>query len=127
MTNLELRKNFNQLSGIHRSECLANHIQGRRPEGKRDTLREISKKRRFVLGTIRLSVLIPFSFGILAFTPLRTCLATINELSTYCCLPFQKRVRVGEVDSKGSAADIDVIEVPNGRKSSFVVYMERQS
>jgi len=112
MTHLELGKDFDQLGGVHCSECLANHIQGRRPEGNGNTLREIPEKRCFVLGTIRL--LIPFSFGILTFTPLRTCFATINELSTYCCLALEKRVRVGEVDSKGSAANIDVIEVPNG-------------
>lgn len=114
MTHLELGKDFDQLGGVHCSECLANHIQGRRPEGNRNTLREIPEKRRFVLGTIRLLIPFPFSFGILTFAPLRTCFAAIDELSAYCCLALEKRVRVGEIDSKGSAANIDVIEVPNG-------------
>jgi hypothetical protein len=122
-THLELREDFYQLSWIHGSECLADHVQSRRSRWNRYTLREVAEERCSVLG-IRFFIPIPFS--VLTFAPLCARFATINELSAHCCLALEERVRICKVDSERSATNIDVIEVSDGGQSGFVVYRLRQ-
>lgn len=66
---------------------------------------------RFVLGAVRVSV----PFGVLTFAPLGASFATVYELSTYGCLTLEKRVGIGEIDSKRSTSDIHIIEISDGR------------
>ena len=108
MAHLELCEDFYQLSWIHGSECLANQVQSRRPRRNRNALREVAEERRSFLG---IGFFISIPFGVLTFAPLCARFATIDELSTHSCLSLEERVRVGKVDSEGSAANIDVIEV----------------
>jgi hypothetical protein len=110
-----LREDFYQLSWIHGSECLADHVQRRRPRRNRNALREVAKERCSVLG-------IRFFLGVLTFAPLCARFTTIDELSAHRCFALEERVRIGKVNPEGSAANIDVIEVSDSGQSGFVVY-----
>jgi hypothetical protein len=82
-------------------------------------LREVAEERWSVLG---IRFFVPIPFGVLTFAPLCARFTTIDELSAHCCLALEERVRIGKVDSEGSTANIDVIEVSDSGQSSFVVY-----
>src|SRR6267154_2834508 len=123
-THLELREDFYQRSWIHGSECLADHVQSRRPRWNRNALREVAEERCSVL-CVRFFVPIPF--GVLTFAPLCAGFATIDELSPNSCLALEERVRICKVDSERSATNINVIEISDSRQSGFVVYRLRQS
>jgi hypothetical protein len=117
-----LREDFYQLGWIHGSECLADHVQRGRPRWNRNALREVAKERCSFLG---IRFFVPISFGVLTFAPLCARFATIDELSTHCCLALEERVRIGKVDSERSSTNIDVIEVSDSGQSGFVVYSFR--
>jgi hypothetical protein len=114
-----LREDFYQLSWIHGSECLADHVQSRRPRRDRNALREVAEERCSLLG---IRFVVPIPFGVLTFTPLCPRLATVDEFSAHCGLALEERVRIGKVDSEGPAANIDIIEVSDSGQSGFVVY-----
>lgn len=60
-------------------------------------------------------------FALFTFSPLRSSLTTINELTANGSFAFKERIRVGEVYSKCTTTDFLPMKISDGRQSRVMI------